>query len=212
MAERAAAEKNRPREERGERRAGGGTRTLGPRLTRSLLYQLSYPGGGVIVRATSCCLFWTRPVRGSRHGGRVRHPKDVGDRSTLAIILALRLDGYAILLPFGENTRYDLVTDNGSRLSRVQCKTGRLRDGAVRFATCSNYGHHSNPQTARRDYAGQIDEFAVYCPELGSVYLIPIEDVQTRSEGALRVTPPRNGQRRNVRFAAAYELARIDIF
>jgi hypothetical protein len=94
------------------------------------------------------------------------HPKDVGDRSTLAIVLALRLERYAILLPFGRNTRYDLVTDNGSRLSRVQCKTGRLRDGAVRFATCSNYGHHSSPQAGRRDYAGQIDEFAVYCPEL----------------------------------------------
>jgi hypothetical protein len=139
------------------------------------------------------------------------HPKDVGDRSTLAIVLALRLERYAILLPFGRNTRYDLVTDNGSRLSRVQCKTGRLRDGAVRFATCSNYGHHSSPQAGRRDYAGQIDEFAVYCPEIGSVYLIPIADVPTRSEGALRVTPPRNGQRRRVRLAAAYEIARIDV-
>jgi hypothetical protein len=50
----------------------------------------------------------------------MQHPKDVGDRSTLAIMYALRLDGYAILVPFGENTRYDLVIDNGSRLRRVQ--------------------------------------------------------------------------------------------
>ena len=59
------------------------------------------------------------------------HPKEHGDGSTLATIYALRLKGIDIFLPFGENTRYDLVTDDGKRLRRVQCKTGRLRDGAV---------------------------------------------------------------------------------
>jgi hypothetical protein len=142
----------------------------------------------------------------------MKHPKDVGDRSTLAIMYALRLQGWAILLPFGENTRYDLVVDNGSCLRRVQCKTGRLRDGAIIFPTCSTYGHHPNAKVIRRDYEGEIDEFAVFCPELGSVYLIPIEDCATRTTGMLRVSPPKNGQRKRVRLAAAYELARIDVY
>jgi PD-(D/E)XK nuclease superfamily protein len=142
----------------------------------------------------------------------MQHPKDVGDRSTLAIMFALRLEGYAILVPFGENTRYDIVIDTGARLRRVQCKTGRLRDGAILFPTCSTYVHHKNPKVPRRDYEGQIDEFAVYCPELGAVYLIPIEDMPARALGSLRVTPPRNGQRKNIRLAAAYEVARIDIY
>jgi len=72
----------------------------------------------------------------------VRHPKQIGDRSTLAIMLALQSSGWAVMLPFGENTRYDLIVDYGSRLSRVQCKTGRLREGCVVFATVSTYGHH----------------------------------------------------------------------
>ena len=76
------------------------------------------------------------------------HPKELAIDSTLATIFALRPAGFDILLPFGENTRYDLVTDDGSRLRRVQCKTGRLRDGAVRFPTCSCYGHH--PQSGTR--------------------------------------------------------------
>ena len=142
----------------------------------------------------------------------MKHPKDVGDRSTLAIMYALRLQGWAILLPFGENTRYDLVVDNGACLRRVQCKTGRLRDGAIIFPTCSTYGHHPNPKVIRRDYEGQIDEFAVFCPELGSVYLIPIEDCTTRTMGMLRVSPPKNGQRKRIRLAAAYEVARIDVY
>jgi hypothetical protein len=57
----------------------------------------------------------------------MEHPKDIGDRSTLAIMLALRERGYGVYVAFGENTRADLAIDDGQRLLRVQCKTGRLR-------------------------------------------------------------------------------------
>jgi hypothetical protein len=139
------------------------------------------------------------------------HPKDVGDRSTLAVMLALRRAGYLIAVPFGENTRYDLVADDGVRLYRVQCKTGRLRDGAVRFVTASSYAHHSSPRQTRRTYEGEIDYFAVFCPETGSVYLVPISHVKTTCRAALRVEPARNSQQRRIRYAADYELSiRID--
>lgn len=126
-------------------------------------------------------------------------------------MLALQEAGFELLLPFGENTRYDLVIDDGMRLARVQCKTGRLRRGAVVFATCSAYGHHRNPKTARRDYGDQVDSFAVYCPETAGVYLIPIEDLQPKVQGALRVAVPRNGQKRRIRFAVDYEIGSIPI-
>jgi PD-(D/E)XK endonuclease len=139
----------------------------------------------------------------------MEHPKDVGDRTQLAVMLALREAGFAAFVPFGENTRYDLVIDNGENLSRVQCKTGRLRQGAIRFATCSSYGHHVNPQTARRHYAGEIDYFAVYCPETAGVYLIPIVDVPAKTNAALRVTPARNSQRTKIRDARQYEVGTV---
>jgi hypothetical protein len=137
------------------------------------------------------------------------HPKAIGDRSQLAIMLALQDAGIDVYVPLGENTRCDLVIDDSVRLSRVQCKTGRLRLGAVRFAVCSCYGHHRNPTDSRRDYQGQIDFFAVYCPETTGVYLVPIEDLRVRNQAALRVEPSRNGQRRNIRLAADYEIARV---
>jgi hypothetical protein len=137
------------------------------------------------------------------------HPKDVGDRTTLAVMLALRMAGLAVLVPFGENTRYDLVVDDGNSLRRVQCKTGRLRHGAVRFAVCSTYGHHRNPQTARRPYVGQVDYFAVYCPETQSVYLVPIDDLPVKVQAALRVDSARNNQTRYVRRAADYRIASL---
>jgi PD-(D/E)XK endonuclease len=122
----------------------------------------------------------------------VPHPKDVGDRTTLAVMLALRERGYAILVPFGENTRYDLVIDRGGdKLERVQCKTGRLYGGAIVFKTCSSYAHHPNPKPGRRHYLGQVDFFGVHCPQTGGVYLVPIEDAQLESQCSLRVAPAR---------------------
>jgi hypothetical protein len=141
----------------------------------------------------------------------MEHPKSVGDRSTLAIMLGLQAAGFSVLLPFGENTRYDLVIDDGKRLARVQCKTGRLRAGAVRFKACSSYQHHRSPRAPARHYLGEVDFFAVHCPETEGVYLIPIEHLNVKRQGGLRVEPPRNGQRRRVRNASNYEVSRVSV-
>jgi hypothetical protein len=141
----------------------------------------------------------------------MEHPKDVGDRSTLAIMCALRAKGYALLVPFGENTRYDLVIDDGQRLARVQCKTGRLRSGAIDFRVCSSYAHHPNPKRRFRPYGKEIDFFGVYCPDNGGVYLVPINDVPTTSRAYLRYEPAKNSQKQRVRPAGRYEIGRIPL-
>ena len=140
----------------------------------------------------------------------MERPKDVGDRTTLAVMLALTELGYHISVPFGENTRYDLVVDDGDRLQRVQCKTGRFLDGVVIFRTASSYAHHPNPKPRQRHYRGQVDAFAVYCKEIGGVYLVPIDDVPTVM-AHLRVNPTLNGQRKLVREAARYQVASVDV-
>jgi len=48
----------------------------------------------------------------------VDHPKAIGDRTTLAVMRALRDSGYQVAVPFGENSRYDLILDDGTRLGR----------------------------------------------------------------------------------------------
>ncbi len=139
----------------------------------------------------------------------MEHPKDVGDRTTLAVMFALHEFGYQVATPFGENTRYDLILDDGDQLLRVQCKTGRMRLGAVEFATASSYAHHPNEKPTQRHYQGQVDHFAVYCRETGGVYLIPIGELPL-DRAYLRVTAPRNGQRKHIRYAKDYEIARVD--
>jgi hypothetical protein len=127
----------------------------------------------------------------------------------MAIMTALLEASWAVLLPFGENTRYDLVIDDGVVLARVQCKTGRLRHGGIRFGAWSSYAHHPNPKMVTRDYLGEIDYFAVYCPDTGGVDLVPVEDAPVRSKGTLRVSAARNGQKRRIRTAADYEIGHV---
>jgi len=126
-------------------------------------------------------------------------------------MLALEGTGFRVYLPFSENTRCDLVIDDGVRLARVQCKSGRLRKGAVLFKTCSTYAHHPHPKIAKRDYTGEVDYFAIYCPETSGVYLVPIEDAGVAWKASLRVDSPKNGQRRLIRLASEYEIGQVEI-
>jgi hypothetical protein len=139
----------------------------------------------------------------------MEHPKDVGDHSTLALMMALRNAGYRLYVPFGENSRCDLVIDDACALHRVQCKTGRLRDGAILFPTASRYAHHRNARVVRRDYQGEVDYFGDHCPDNGRAYLIPLEVVSTRTSARLRIDPARNRQRRTIRTADVYEIGRL---
>ena len=110
--------------------------------------------------------------------------------------------GYELLVPFGENTRYDLVIDDGLTLPRAV----QDREAPQRRSACSSYAHHPNPKMVTQSYLGQIDFFAVFCLDTGVSYLIPIEDAPVTRRGKLRIDPPRNNQRVGVRFAADYEI------
>lgn len=132
-----------------------------------------------------------------------RHPKDVGDETQAMVLARLVQAGKQVLMPFGENVRYDLVIDEGDRFVRVQCKTGRLKRGAVKFNSCSYTYHHPANQGARKyqhDYRGQADVFGVYCPETDDVYLVPVDDVGL-TKGSLRVEPTLNHQAKKIRWA-----------
>ena len=139
------------------------------------------------------------------------HPKVVGDKTTLAVMAALYEAGYDLYTPFGENTRVDLIVEKGGELLRVQIKSGRLREGTVRFACCSTYGHHSAPALVRRSYHGEVDAFGVYCPETRRVYLVPIAELDNKNKAWLRVEAPKNNQRDRIRWAADYEIGRVAI-
>jgi hypothetical protein len=61
------------------------------------------------------------------------HPVDVGQRSETAILAEFVKRRFVVWLPWGVNSRCDMLLDTGDRLFRIQCKTGRLRKGSVHF-------------------------------------------------------------------------------
>ena len=132
------------------------------------------------------------------------HPVDIGHRTEAAILSELVRRGYSVLLPFGVNQRYDMVLDLNGEFVRVQCKTGRLKQGAVRFRTQSTRSNTS--QTVTRGYAGEAELFLVYCPEIDRIYAVSVDEAPVNSQMYLRVDPPINGQAHGVNWANEYEL------
>lgn len=131
----------------------------------------------------------------------LRDTKSIGELSEMFVALQLARAGYVVAKPFGENTRYDLLIDDGKVLSRVQVKTGRLRKGAVEWNCCSTHEHRGGPST--KPYTGQIEFFGVYCPQLQSAYLVPISQTSRRA-CSLRVVPTKNRQARRIRWASDF--------
>lgn len=126
------------------------------------------------------------------------HPVDVGQRSEAAIQAELVKRGYRVLVPLGVNQRYDLVIDLDGRFVKAQCKTARLRKGAIQFSTRSTRSDGRGVHF--RGYDGEIDLFLVYSPDTDCVYGVPIEEA-AEGQMSLRIEAPRNCQRRGIRWA-----------
>src|SRR5581483_11444529 len=139
--------------------------------------------------------------------GPKRHTDKTGDISEAAIIARLLQVGYNVFTPYGKNHRCDLVIEDADgQFWRVQCKTGWLDENQtiITFATASSYNHTAK-QKGWRHYRGQADYFAIYVESLEKVYLIPVDAVGT-TKAMLRLSPTKNNQEKNVRWAQDYEL------
>jgi hypothetical protein len=133
------------------------------------------------------------------------NPKDLGERTEAVVIAELVKLGFHVLLPFGDNRRYDVVLEHHGRFIRLQCKTGRLRRGRIEFRTASTVYQPEGATKRFRPYHGEADAFVVYCWETDAVYVVPIDEVGSWN-CFLRVDAASNGQVRNVRLAADHVL------
>ncbi len=131
-----------------------------------------------------------------------QNSKTVGNIAEAQVLAALVKRGETVLLPYGDNERYDMVIDDDGNFLRVQCKNGRYKDGCITFSTCSSQVHMGN---GRYDYRGEAEFFGVYCRHTDKAYLVPVDEVGTGAS-RLRVEPTKNGQKKRVRMASDYEL------
>jgi hypothetical protein len=125
---------------------------------------------------------------------------DVTEAAVLNAFVGLEWD---VCVPWRHDCAYDLVVSpNGERFFRVQCKSGRERDGCVIF-NC----HSTDHGKGALPYYGRADVFAVFCPTRNEVYVLPVETTPKRGAW-LRVEPSRNNQVRGVRLAADHTIDR----
>jgi hypothetical protein len=128
--------------------------------------------------------------------------KHVGEVSEAVIIAECLKLGYSISKPFGDNQRYDLILDVGGTLKKVQCKTGRIKDGAVHFPICSTKNYNGNSRTS---YVGEVDFIFVYCPDNDAVYWLDLNTNKSKTSVSYRVKTPEYPQEK-IRYAEDFVL------
>jgi hypothetical protein len=129
--------------------------------------------------------------------------KAKGEISEGAVLAHLLKKGKIVLLPFGNNQRYDLVIhEPNGNFSRIQVKTGCVRNGCVRFYPFSTNGFTGQ----KKSYKGEIDFFIVYCAELEKFYQIHVDELN--KSGLLRVNKPKgfSSPKSTIRWAEKYEI------
>jgi hypothetical protein len=133
-------------------------------------------------------------------------PNRIGNISEMKICTALMAAGKLVWRPLVGFRPCDYLIEDGGAYHRVQCKTGRLFRGAIRFAPqrLRAAKRETGWQRCVKDYEGDVDFFGIYCPELDSVYLVPITVVGKQRSYSLRVSAARNNQRKQVHWAADY--------
>jgi PD-(D/E)XK endonuclease len=133
---------------------------------------------------------------------RAMQTREKGNLTEAKILAALTAAGYLVSIPFGDGHKYDFVIDDSVSLRRVQCKTGRVKNGVLLFNAHSKAGNGY----AKVGYRGLADLFAVLNPEDDKVYLIPVDEVG-ETDVSLRLTPTLNNQAQRVRWAEFYLLS-----
>lgn len=125
----------------------------------------------------------------------------VGELSESRILAFLLDRGFSISIPWGNTQPYDLILDAKGRLWRVQVKTGKLLRGSVIRFNC----HSKKRDGTAVSYHGRADLYAVYCPQDGQVYIVPVDAVGI-TKMQIRTAPAKNKQRSGIRASAQYSL------
>ena len=126
------------------------------------------------------------------------HKKTKGAIAEFHVCADLMQRGWRILIPYGENNRYDLVAEKDGKFTRIQVKYVTPKCGTL-YVNCRS----SNNWSVLPYTANQIDMIAVFNPQHRAVYYVPVGQIR-KSAMRLRLDPTKNGQKLKVRFASEF--------
>lgn len=128
--------------------------------------------------------------------------KQKGNLTELQVITYLYSLGYQCSIPYGENSRYDLIADINGHLIKIQVKTSSIKNSnsdAIVFSCRSSRVNSTGCINARYS-KDQIDYFATYWDN--QCYLIPVEECSVSK--TLRFAYPNTGQKTGITLAKDY--------
>jgi hypothetical protein len=132
--------------------------------------------------------------------------RKIGDIAEYKFITFCLQNNIEVCKPINSGLQYDLLIKINGIFKRVQVKSRCLVNGAIRDIT--RYKLQVNRKKPLIDYTENsiIDLLIVYCPETGSFYDIPLEELKKIRTMTLRVKSSKNNQTHGVRLAKNYEL------
>ena len=108
--------------------------------------------------------------------------------------------GFNVSIPWGENIRYDLVSEKDGVFKRIQVKYVTPKDGRLVVFLRS-----ANNWNTIKYILKDIDIMAAYDPKNDKIYFIPITMFSNKSRVNLRLSAPKNNQKKNVIWASDFE-------
>jgi Holliday junction resolvase-like predicted endonuclease len=131
--------------------------------------------------------------------------KQKGDIAEAFVTFLLKKKGFNVLLPWGEDNRYDLVVEKKGVFKRIQVKYVTPKNGVLEVSLRSSNNYKVIHYTPK-----DIDIIAAYSPQQEKVYFIPRDMINNKSLCKLRLAPTKNKQKKKVIMASEYE-ARFDL-
>lgn len=104
--------------------------------------------------------------------------------------------GFIVSVPYGNNSRYDLLLDGGNnKYIRIQCKTAHLNENGSYTINVSNGVYTATKHTVKHYDKEQIDFIASIIQE--QLVIIPVEMIENSKSKIFRTELPQFGSKSN---------------
>lgn len=131
------------------------------------------------------------------------YTKTIGDIGTSVVVSEFLKHGISVLLPYDDNSPYDIVINVDNNFYKIQVKTTEkiLFGEVMKFSTNIS---NPNKKTTRVYTKEEVDFFALYCVENDWVGLMKYTNEQ--KEISIRITDVKNNQQSKSKFASEYKI------
>ena len=110
-----------------------------------------------------------------------------GDISKACVVAKLLKEGFTILEPISENSRYDLVIDLNGKFLRIQIKTIYYKNDKKVYEMACYSTTRRNKKHIKAIYTEEeVDYIIGYNPEKDEMYTFPIRDINGRNQIVFR--------------------------